>query len=389
MEDLQAALLKSMEMDPYEEQKAKTRMMSQLNAYEVEKEREALAAYGITLAPDHYEGYNFKPRRSNFEEQDLSAVKKPWEQGILEQMGPSKPIKCSTIEGWNNEDFLFEVREGIAYCTLNRPAGNNAMNDTIGAGFHDAGRILRSRPDIRIAVLTGNGRMFCAGGDPKSFQAAQGFGEEEEQTGPPTGKSISGAAELYTANQAGAEAFARDCYEWASLPQFTICCMNGSAMGGGVGLLCCCDMVVAVRTAHATLSEVKLGVIPAAISPHVIRTIGVANAKRLFCTAENANMNTAMELGLVQRMVSDVSEFPAVIKEIASKIQSCAPGALSTAKQAILNSLNQPISESMIEYTAKEYTRVRKSQECEEGMKAIGTKKRPSWVEKPIQVKDA
>merc|ERR1712107_59947 len=114
---------------------------------------------------------------------------------------------------------------------------------------------------------------------------------------------------------------------------------NGSAMGGGVGLVCVCDMVVAVRTAHATLSEVKLGVIPAVISPHVIRTIGTANAKRLFCTAENANMQTAMEIGLVQRIVNDVSEFPAVIKEIATKVQACSPGAVASAKQVILNTL--------------------------------------------------
>jgi len=185
---------------------------------------------------------------------------------------------------------------------------------------------------------------------------------------------------MYTGNVESANTFARDVYEWATLPQFTICCMNGSAMGGGVGLLCACDMVIAVKSAHATLSEVKLGVIPAVISPHVIRTVGPTNAKRLFCTAENSNMTIAMDLGLVQRIVNDVSEFPAVIKEVALKMQACSPGAIATAKQTILNVLNQATSEDMLSHLAREYTRVRKTEECIEGMKAIGSKTRPSWA---------
>mmetsp|Transcript_19736 Transcript_19736/g.57261 ORF Transcript_19736/g.57261 Transcript_19736/m.57261 type:complete len:392 (-) Transcript_19736:93-1268(-) len=355
---------------------------------ELAKETEALKAHGINLAPSHLDGYMYKPRR---QQPDMSEVKKPWELSLLDQMGPSAPIKCETVEGWNNEDFLFEIREGIAYCTLNRPAANNAMNDTIAAGLHDAARILRNRPDVRIAMITGNGRMFCAGGDPKSFQQAQGIGEAEgvEEGAEPTAMPPQYIVGLGKSMQPGRhfEPFARDMYDWASLPQFTICCMNGSAMGGGVGLASACDMVVAVKTAHITLSEVKLGVIPAVISPHVLRTIGTANSKRLFCTAENANMQTAIEMGLVQRIVNDVSEFPVVVKEISQKLQACAPGAVAVAKQTILNCLNQPVSESLVQHSAKEYARVRKTQECEEGMKALAAKKKPSWVENAIQVK--
>merc|ERR1719464_1184594 len=235
--------------------------------------------------------------------------------------------------------------------------------------------------------------MFSAGGDPKSYaqQTPQGEGEgegEEGDTAPPEGAYIAGHGATML-GKAEADAFARDLYEWASLPQFTICCMNGSAMGLGVGLVAACDMAVAVKTAHATLSEVKLGVMPAAISPHVIRTLGFANAKRLFCTAENTNMNTAMEIGLVQRIVGDNSEFPGVIREIAQKIQACSPPALAAAKRMILNTISYPVSESMVDFSAKEYARIRKTPECEEGMKAIGLKKKPSWVESAIAVKDA
>merc|ERR1719464_54370 len=235
--------------------------------------------------------------------------------------------------------------------------------------------------------------MFSAGGDPKSYaqQTPQGEGEgegEEGDTAPPEGSYIAGHGATLV-GKASAEAFARDLYDWASLPQFTICCMNGSAMGLGVGLVSVCDMTVAVKTAHATLSEVKLGVMPAAVSPHVIRTLGFGNAKRLFCTAENTNMSTAMEIGLVQRVVGDISEFPGVIREIALKIQACSPLALAAAKQMILNTIHHPISESMIDFSSKEYARIRKTPACEEGMKAIGLKKKPSWVETAIAVKDA
>merc|ERR1719471_380271 len=125
---------------------------------------------------------------------------KPWEVSLKDQMesllGPDTVALCDKPEAWTNEEFLFEIRDGIAYCTMNRPAANNAMNDTIGAGFHDAARILRNRPDIRIAVLTANGRMFSAGGDPKSFQQQTpqegegGEGEEEGDTAIPEGTYI-------------------------------------------------------------------------------------------------------------------------------------------------------------------------------------------------------
>mmetsp|Transcript_119721 Transcript_119721/g.255462 ORF Transcript_119721/g.255462 Transcript_119721/m.255462 type:complete len:404 (+) Transcript_119721:58-1269(+) len=357
---------------------------------ECKKEAEGLKEYGVTLSDKHFEGYYYQPELGDGISND-AAVKQPWEVPMLQQFGPSKAIKCETIEGWNNEDFLFEIREGIAYCTLNRPAANNAMNDTISAGLHDSARILRNRPDIRIAVLTGNGRMFCAGGDPKALQQQPKQEEDGEATGPPVGKEILKSVTDYTQQfeAPAVDVFARDLYDWFSLPQFTICCMNGSAMGGGVGLVSVCNLCVAVKTAHATLSEVKLGVIPAVISPYIISTIGVSNAKRLFCTAENTNMQTALEFGLVQRLVDDISGFPQVIKEVATKLQACAPQAVAAGKMTILNTLHRPMSESMVQYTAKEYARVRKAQECEEGMKALGSKKKPSWVETKINFKEA
>lgn len=367
------------------------------------KEQAALSAYGINLAEDHLDGYVYKPDRFKADDKD---IKRPWEisveQRLDDMLGPVAPMICDKAEAWSNEDCLFEIREGIAYVTLNRPTANNAMNDGVSAGLMDSARILRSRPDIRIAVLTGNGRMFCAGGDPKSFQAAQAAagvaasGEEGGEVRPPVPEAsfIVGAAQFCEGlSKQNAEknsaALARVFYEWATLPQFTIALLNGSAMGGGVGLVCCCDMAVGVKTAHVTLSEVKLGVIPAVISPHVIRTIGAANAKKLFVTAENCTMQQAKSYGMVQRIVNDTSEFPAALKEIVGKIQSCAPGAVSAAKKCVLNTMNQPASESMLNYTAAEYARTRKGEECEEGMRAIASRTKPPWVTSQIAIKGA
>jgi len=354
------------------------------------KEAEALRSYGVNITPGHMDGYYSKPKA----ELDTSLVAKPWESSVLEQMGPDKHILCDSVEGWNNEEFLFEIREGIAYCTLNRPSANNAMNDAISAGLHDAARILRSRPDIRVVVLTGNGRLFCAGGDYKAFQsAAMGSAEEGavDEIDKPLGPRIVKCAETILTAGDGVDmkkGFARDLLEWASLPQFTICCLNGSAMGAGVGLVAVCDMVIAQKTAHISLAEVKLGVIPSDIAPYVVRTVGGTNAKQLFATADNLNMKRAMEIGLVQQVVSDPAAFPGVIAEVAKKIQMTAPGALSASKKALFNCVDEPICESMMGYLSTEYARVRKSEECMEGMKALSSKQRPGWAQTTINVKE-
>lgn len=360
-------------------------------------ERAALRSYGVELREDHMDGYLYKPDRSKADDrQNIKSYEVSLSEQFDSMLGPLVPTV--TPEAWTHTDFLLEVRDGIAYCTMNRPAANNAMNDTLSQGWRDAIAILKRRQDIRVAVLTGNGRMFCAGGDPKSFQAAQAAAgaikSGDQVSFVPEGYMITGAADAISmsssvkAKEMAAANMARDFFEWASLPQFTIALVNGSAMGGGVGMLCCCDMVVAVKSAHVTLSEVKLGVIPAMISPYVIRTIGAANAKKLFVTAENCNMTQAMEMGMVQRIVNDTSEFPAAVKDIVKQLRACAPGAVSVAKRAIVGCLNQPMSMSLMNYTANEYVKARKGEECEAGLQAVATKSKPWWVDSAIDVKE-
>jgi len=316
------------------------------------------------------------------------------------------PLRDASYEKWTNEGFLFEIRQGIAYLTLNEPNNNNSFSPTIHDGFIDSCRILRSRPDVRIAVLTGNGRMWCAGGDPKGFQDAQraaGVIGNDDDGGPvddsdapeqtdlannnPLGPWIVGAFSAENFNVTSGRDAPWQFWSWATIPQFSIVCMNGSAMGGALGILGGTDMVVAVKNAYATLSEVRLGVIPAVVSPNVIRTVGPSNAKRIFAAADNLNMVQAKEIGLVQRVVDKIVDFPAVVQEMAEMIQAIPPQYVATTKRAMFDSFNTHLNESLIEHLAHVYAKNRLQSECQEGVQAMVHDQKPWWITQKIDCK--
>merc|ERR1719160_464220 len=143
--------------------------------------------------------------------------------------------------------------------------------------LNDAACELGRRSDIRVVVLRAEGKMFCAGGDPKSFADAQAM---------TTGD-----------NRKAAISFMKFLYFFQCLPQFTIALVQGSTMGSGLGLLAVCDMVCAVKAARFTASEVKLGASPATFAPFIAQKVGVTNAKRLCCTGENLTAEKCCEMG--------------------------------------------------------------------------------------------
>jgi len=362
-----------------------------VDASKLAEEREALKKYGVVLKQGHLEGYKIRPDRA-FEQKEL----KPWETStdVMADV-PAMPRKY-TLENWANPDVKFEVKGQIAYATLNRPDANNAMNTGISQGIQDAVYHLQAHPEIRIFVLQAEGKMFCAGGDPKSFQEAQaGAGvieagsAAEIAAGPPPGESIALASDRTSYNLAAANSFAKLLYQLSTLPQYTIGCAQGSAMGGGVGLLCVCDTVLATQRSYFALSEVKLGVIPATISPYVIRKIGAANAKKVFCTGESIKPTKAVEYGLVQQLVQTKEDFPKQIQKMATQLQQCSPAAVAESKRLIAMLMYQPISESLLRFTAQDYARVRKSPEADAAISGLSAKKRPAWMESPIQVEGA
>lgn len=312
---------------------------------------------------------------------------------------------CDSYD-WKHKDVKFEVSDGIAYVILNRPSENNSMNDTLGAGINDALYALHARPDIRVAVFTGEGRMFCAGGDPKSWQAEarQARGEIFEGDGtvgnhiPLKPQTDEVMEHLYHLGQravaagafpSGVPDIGRLCaalqwHTWTTLPQFTIALVNGSAMGGGVGCVCCCDMPIACKKAFFTLSEVRIGVIPATISPYVVAKIGTVNAKRLFCTAENLSAVRAKEIGMVTEVVENMKEGHIRIKEILAQVSLCGPRAVETTKRLCVGVANRPINEPLMFYTAAMASKAAATDEAKMGKEAAKANKPMPWEAAPI-----
>lgn len=232
-------------------------------------------------------------------------VSKPWEHPV--GWGDLKP-SC-TSKNWKHKDVKLEIGDGIAYLTLNAPERKNSLNFDVQDAFQDACMELHTRKDIRVVVLKAEGSMFCSGGDPKWFQDCAKLPDEE--------------------NNKGSMQFAKFLYMFQTLPQLTIAMVQGHAMGGGVGLASICDVVIAIKNAQFVLSEVRLGVIPATISPYVVAKIGVANAKRLFCTAENLKAEEARQMGLVQYVCESEDEMKKKLVECCKGAAMCGPEAVA------------------------------------------------------------
>lgn len=353
----------------------KGKSMAQVEQAVWAKDVEVLRSLGVNLSDNHMDGYLYQPART-----EVNKDWKPWEKSPLDQIQLTP--QTMTADNWDNPEFKFELENGVCYMTINRPEANNTINGNVQTGLSNAVDILRDRPDVRVATLTGAGRMFCAGADPRGMIGADGGPQIEGA--PPSGQQITGVAESAYFSKLGSRAFAGILYKVANMSQFTIACLNGSAMAGGVGFVCIVDMVIAVKQAYITISEVKLGMIPATISPHVIGKMGVKNAKRLFCTAENIKAAAAMDIGLVQHVVDGKEGFEPIIKDVCQKLQGVAPVALKSTKDIMIRTMNGTLSNSLLEYLADEYVKSRKGPEAEVAMKAFSERKKPPWVETPI-----
>lgn len=317
------------------------------------KEREMLEREGIFLPEGHMDGYKYRPKTRIVEKQ-------PWD--VLPC--PISMPRCGAIN-WSHSDINLELGEGIGYITLNRADANNSLTDSIMQGLHDAACELARRSDIRVVVLRAEGKMFCAGADPKSFADAVTLSDD--------------AVRKATVN------FMKFLHFWQSLPQFVIGVVQGSAMGTGIGLLAACDMVIAVHNARFTVSEVKLGTAPAVIAPFLAQKVGPANATRMLCAAENFTAAAMKQMGLVNEVVEDPSEASDLISELCNSITLCAPKACGRAKALVQNVQGRPMSFQIAEYTASELATIRVDDEAVKGMVAVQAKTKPFWADKPIK----
>ncbi len=245
----------------------------------------------------------------------------------------------------------------VATVTLNRPESHNAFNPKMIQAITAAFQQLGEREDVRVIVLTGSGRSFCAGADVSYMRDTADFTFEENLA---DGRAI---FELMLAVD--------------SCPKAVVGRINGAAIGGGAGLVACCDIAVAVDRAKFAFSEVRLGIVPAVISPFVVAKIGVANSRELFLTGERFLAPQAAQIGLVQHVVAEET-LDEKVNERVEQLLMAAPGAQADAKQLIRTVAYQAKAE-MRDYTAELIANRRSGDEGREGMSAFLEKRRPKW----------
>ena len=249
--------------------------------------------------------------------------------------------------------------DAVATVTLNRPELHNAFNDETIAELIAAFKRLADDGAVRAVVLRGNGPSFSAGADLNWMKRMAGYSDEE--------------------NLADAMALAQLLRLMDGFPKPTVAMVHGAAIAGGVGLVACCDIAVAADNAAFAISEVKLGLIPAVISPYVIAAIGERAARRYFLTAERFSAMEAQRLGLVHEVVPGHMLEAAVAKLLARLLEG-APAAQGAAKELIAAMANRSVDEDLMRYTADRIARVRASDEGRAGVAAFLNKQKPPWA---------
>jgi len=294
------------------------------------------------------------------------------------------------FENWHHQDVKIEIGQGIAYINMNRPNENNKMNDSVLVGLLDALFSLHFRPDIRLVVFSGEGKLFSEGAEPGTT------GDGIFQKAPPQPhvvKHVTALAEKATRHGAfpdgetkvGQLLKMKMWHTWMTLPQFTLALVNGSAMGDGVGCVCCCDMGIAVKGAYFTLADVTMGLIPAIVSPYVVAKIGVGNAKRMIASAENMSAEKAKKCGMINEIVDSVEEAHKMIGEISGVLTACGPRSVEAAKQLVIGVGGMPITEPLMFYTGRMLAQVTVSDEATVGMVCLQARKPKPWEETPIK----
>jgi len=252
-----------------------------------------------------------------------------------------------------------DVRNGIGILSLNRPDVHNAFNETLIAELTAALGMLEADADVRVVVLTGHGKSFCAGADLNWMKKMAGYGPAE--------------------NLADAQALAQMLRTLYGLSKPTVARIHGAAYGGGVGLAACCDIAIAAVEATFALSEAKLGLIPATISPYVIEAIGARQARRYFLTAERFEAAEAYRIGLVHDIVPG-GQLDDRVNEMLGALLLAGPQAQLECKALIRGVAHRSIDADVIAGTAQHIAKVRASPEGKEGVAAFLGKRSPAWV---------
>ena len=259
-----------------------------------------------------------------------------------------------------NWQTLELTRNGhLATVTLNRPEVRNAFNETAIAEMAQAFRELGSDDSVRVIVLAARGPAFCAGADLNWMKKIAAYTHDE--------------------NRADAGQLAEMLRTIYLCPKPIVAKIQGDCYAGGMGLVAACDIAVAAEQANFCLSEVKLGLIPATISPYVIKAMGENAARRYFLTAERFSAQEARRIGFVQEVVA-ADALDAAVDAIVKALASASPNAVKEAKRLVRGIAGQPLTDGLIADTAERIAAIRASDEGREGVRSFLEKRKPSWL---------
>ena len=257
------------------------------------------------------------------------------------------------------QTIQLSIEYGAATVTLNRPEVRNAFNETVIEELNQVFQELAQMDTVRAIVLAGNGPAFCAGGDLNWMKKVAAYTPEE--------------------NLADAEQMADMLFQIYSCPKPVIAKIHGDCYAGGMGLAAVCDIAVAVDTANFCLSEVKLGLVPATISPYVIKAMGPNAARRYFITAERFSAKEAHRIGFVHEAVA-ADQLDATVDQIVKAILGNGPNAVMTAKWLVEDVTGAEIEDELLAYTAECIAEIRNSDEAREGVASFLEKRKPNWL---------
>ena len=261
-----------------------------------------------------------------------------------------------------NDDLvqIDSTTDGVVFITINRPQKKNAFDAATIAALYEAFETLHGADHVRVVFIRGAGGTFSAGGDLNWMRDAAGWTESDNRD------DAMGLAKMLKALH--------------DIPALTVALVEGAAMGGGAGIVCACDMAVAVEGSRFAFSEVKLGLIPATIAPYVIEAVGPRRARQLFLTANIFDADYAAHAGIVD-MVLPEGSMDEFVSMLTDSLTQNAPGAMGEAKRLVRDVAGRHIDHGLMEETAKRIARARVSDEGQEGVRAFLEKRSPRWAE--------
>jgi methylglutaconyl-CoA hydratase len=247
---------------------------------------------------------------------------------------------------------------GVATLTLNRPEVHNAFDDKMISELIGIIDSLAADDAVRILVLKANGKNFSAGADLNWMRAM--------------------AEKDYQQNLDDADELAELMHKLDRFSKPSIALIQGAAFGGAIGLIACCDIAIAEDNSSFCLSEVKIGLVPAVISPYVMRALGERQSRRYFITAERFSADTALSLGLLHQVVAP-GQLDQTADNFIQNLLLNSPAAIKAAKALIHNIYNRKIGNNVIAHTTQAIAEIRVSEQGQEGLTAFLNKRKPNW----------